>query len=78
MNETVNTALERRRSADAELLDVQCVASMLNCSIRHVYRMTDEGRLPTPVKLGALVRWPRADMMRWIAAGCPRQIGGAQ
>jgi len=43
----------------AALLDVKAVAALLRCSERHVYRMADAGKMPAPVKLGALVRWPR-------------------
>lgn len=53
------------------LLDVQAVAQLLDCSARHVYRLADAGRMPRPVKLGALVRWRRADLDAWLAAGCP-------
>jgi excisionase family DNA binding protein len=54
------------------MLTVDDVAGMLNCSIRTVYRLTDSARMPKPVKLGALVRWPREVIERWIAQGCPR------
>jgi len=57
--------------AVAEMLDVRAVADLLNCSTRHVYRMSDMGRMPRPVKLGALVRWPREQLEGWIAEGCP-------
>ncbi len=55
----------------AKLLDVQAVAELLDCSTRHVYRLSDAGRMPAPVKLGTLVRWPRVAIEDWIAAGCP-------
>jgi len=55
----------------AELLDVRTVAAMLGgCSARHIYRLVDAGRMPAPVKLGALVRWRRAELMAWLADGC--------
>ncbi len=62
------------------LLGVRAVAKMLDCSTRHVYRLTDAGRLPSPLKLGALVRWRRADIDNWLAAGCPavRRPGGTR
>ena len=69
--------------ADAEaasaLLDVQQVGALLNCSPRHIYRLADAGKMPAPVKLGALVRWSRAAIEAWIAAGCPscRKAGRA-
>ena len=55
-----------------QLLDVQAVAEMLGCSPRHVYRLSDAGRMPGPVKLGALVRWNSASIREWIQEGCPR------
>ncbi len=54
----------------AQLLDVQSVATMLGCSPRHVYRLSDAGRMPAPVKLGALVRWKAAAIQEWIDDGC--------
>ncbi len=57
--------------APAELLDVGAVATLLDCSRRHVYRLADAGRIPRPVKLGQLVRWRRAALLEWLDAGCP-------
>jgi excisionase family DNA binding protein len=54
----------------AQLMDVRAVASLLACSPRHVYRMTDGGQMPSPVKLGSLVRWSRQAIETWIAGGC--------
>lgn len=54
----------------AALLDVRAVAALLDCSARHVYRLADAGRMPSPLKLGALIRWRRADLDTWIAGGC--------
>jgi excisionase family DNA binding protein len=53
-----------------ELLDVRAVARLLGCSTRHVYRLADAGRMPPPLKLGALVRWPRRSVQEWIDGGC--------
>ena len=53
------------------LMDIQEVATLLKCSIRHIYRLIDTGRIPRPVKLGALVRWRRSVMETWLADGCP-------
>ena len=54
------------------MLTVHDVAGMLHCSARSVYRLADSGHMPRPVKLGALVRWPRERIENWIAQGCPR------
>jgi len=53
------------------LVDVLLVAEMLDCSTRHVYRLSDAGKMPRPVKLGSLVRWDRTKIESWITAGCP-------
>ncbi len=62
------------------LIDVCRVASLLGCSPRHVYRLSDAGRMPPPYRLGALVRWSRPDVESWVAAGCKpvRSNGGAR
>ncbi|HBO44981.1 MAG TPA: hypothetical protein DD670_13840 [Planctomycetaceae bacterium] len=54
-----------------ELIDTKEVARMLGLSPRTVWRFNDAGRLPKPVKLGTLVRWPRKQIEAWLAAGCP-------
>ena len=67
----MTTALVSAPTPAAQLLDVQAVAEMLGCSTRTVYRLSDAGRMPAPVKLGTLVRWNRSAVDEWIAAGCP-------
>ena len=53
------------------LLDVGEVSRLFGCSARHIYRLSDAGRMPAPVKLGALVRWNRSAIESWIDQGCP-------
>ena len=60
-----------KQAIQAVLIDVEEVARILDCSTRHVYRLADAGRIPRPVKLGALVRWNRDSILGWIAEGCP-------
>jgi excisionase family DNA binding protein len=79
-NSLINVTGERIAGLDrapAEMLDVRAVAALLQCSSRHVYRLSDSGKMPRPIKLGALVRWSRSAVLAWIAAGCPRTDGGA-
>ena len=54
-----------------QFLNVKQVAELLSCSPRHVYRLSDAGRMPPKLKLGALVRWNRELLDEWIASGCP-------
>jgi excisionase family DNA binding protein len=56
--------------APVAMLDVRAVARILACSTRHVYRLSDAGRMPAPLRLGSLVRWPRQSIEAWIAGGC--------
>lgn len=65
------TTLTTPAAAPAKLLDVEHVADMLGCSRRHVYRLSDAGKMPAPVRLGSLVRWNRSVLEDWLAAGCP-------
>jgi len=53
------------------LLTVKEVAEMLGLSERTVYRLTDMGKMPRPVKIGAAVRWRRSELDTWIEDGCP-------
>jgi len=53
---------------DRLLLAVDDVARLLSCSRRNIYRLSDSGALPRPVKLGRLTRWRREDIERWVAA----------
>ncbi len=67
MNET---AVSPPLDSPATLIDVGQVASLMRCSPRTVYRLSDAGRMPAPVRLGSLVRWRRGDVEAWIAGGC--------
>jgi excisionase family DNA binding protein len=65
------TTLPTTDTPAAALLDVRAVAALLDCSPRHVYRLAHAGRMPPPLRIGALVRWRRADLDTWLVAGCP-------
>ena len=52
-------------------LAVEEIAALLQVSIRTVWRLRSEGRIPAPVKLRGSVRWNTAVFRRWIAEGCP-------
>lgn len=53
------------------MMSVDDVATELHCSVRHVRRLADSGRMPKPIKLGSLLRWPRVVIENWIANNCP-------
>ena len=76
MNSTYQATLQAnmQTTINAEtspaLLSVKQVAVMLGCSPRQVYRLADAGKMPRPIKLGALVRWIRSTLDTWIFDGC--------
>jgi excisionase family DNA binding protein len=53
------------------LIDVERIADLLHCSTRHVQRLAADGRMPAPIRIGSLRRWPRATIEKWIEEGCP-------
>lgn len=58
---------------DAELLlDVKTAAKLLAISSDHLRRLSDSGQAPQPMRLGRAVRYRRAELEQWVAAGCPR------
>ncbi len=63
----------RADTLDSEsiLLTIRDVAALFRCSPRHVRRMTDDRLMPPPLALGALVRWPRSVIEKWVEEGCP-------
>ena len=71
--------MQEQSKGPSRLLTVEAVASMLDVSKRTVYRLSDAGRMPRPVKLGGAVRWDGTAISSWIAAGCPKvDKGGNQ
>ena len=57
----------------ARLLSIDEVGALLGCHRRTVHRLHISGKLPSPVKLSRLVRWPEHAIKQWIKQGCPEQ-----
>jgi len=55
-----------------ELLSAAESAEMAGVAKRSWWRYVSSGKAPAPVRLGGAVRWRRAELAEWIAAGCPR------
>ncbi len=61
------------------LIDAREVAQLMGVSLSHVRRLADRGALPSPRKVGRLIRWSRREIEEWIAGGCPStRRGGAR
>lgn len=52
-------------------LSAEEVADVLGISRSHVFRLASSGRLPRSLRLGRAVRWDRATLEAWLAAGAP-------
>jgi len=74
----MTAALQPDNATGRKLGDVNVVSFKCACSPRHIYRLADAGRMPSPIRLGSLVRWDLDEIDRWIAAGCPscRKLNG--
>lgn len=54
------------------LIDAAELARMLSVSKPSIWRWKEAGKLPPAITLTAqCVRWRRADIDSWLAAGCP-------
>jgi excisionase family DNA binding protein len=62
-------------AASPLLLNSREVADLIGASPRTIVRLADSGRMPRPIKVGALTRWRRSELDAWIARGCPRVEG---
>jgi len=60
-----------RAAAAPLLLTASDVAGLLAVSLRTVRRLDMTGRLPAPLLIGRAVRWRRAEITSWLAAGAP-------
>jgi excisionase family DNA binding protein len=47
------------------------VARILGISVRHVWTLLAQERLPRPIRLGRSVRWNIEELRAWLAAGAP-------
>lgn len=65
----MNSAIE------TELLTTREAATLAGVGERTWWRWTRSGLAPAPLKIGigprAAVRFRRAELLEWIAAGCP-------
>lgn len=57
----------------ARLLSADDLAKRLGVSMRSIRGWDASGRIPEPIRVGRLVRWPSDEIDDWIAARCPRR-----
>lgn len=61
-----------------ELLSASDAARMSGVGKRSWWRYVTTGKAPLPVRIGGAVRWRRAELVAWIAAGCPANRSGGE
>jgi len=58
------------------LLDYKAVCQLLSIRPTHFFDLRASGKFPVKsVRLGRSVRYPRAEIERWVEAGCPVRWG---
>lgn len=62
---------DRSISQGPELLTTRKAAELLGIGERTLWRYANSGRAPAPIRVGSAVRYRRAELLEWIAAGCP-------
>ena len=55
------------------LLGAAAVGRLLGVSLRQVWSLHQIGSIPLPLKLRGRTLWSRAEIERWIEAGCPKR-----
>lgn len=53
------------------LLTKKQMAELLSRSVRTIYRLESQGKLPSSVSLGAQRLWVLDEVLKWITAACP-------
>ncbi len=55
---------------DPPLLTKHDMAKLLRRTVRTIYRLESQGRLPESVNIGTQRVWVREEIMHWIQDGC--------
>jgi predicted DNA-binding transcriptional regulator AlpA len=58
-------------AAQRVLLDAEQVGALLAISVRHVWSLHSQGKLPSPLRLGKATRWRESELLQWLENGAP-------
>jgi predicted DNA-binding transcriptional regulator AlpA len=62
---------EVKNNFEPTLVTAKEVASILQVSIRTLWRLRSARQLPSPIRIGNAVRWRIEEIRNWIARDCP-------
>lgn len=73
MSQTKSKPTRGPAAATAEplLIDRAELSRLLGRAVASIDRDEAAGRVPRAVRLGASKKWSRAEIVAWVAAGCP-------
>ena len=69
-----NAVVQKDGENATALLDVKEASRLCSISAPMLYKLNAAGSMPAPIRIGALMRWRRKEILKWISAGCP--MGG--
>ena len=72
---TVAHELHNEIPGNERLVTVDEVAERLAVSTRSIWRLVSARKIVLPIKVGGATRWREAELIRWMAAGCPPLSG---
>ncbi|HEG43600.1 MAG TPA: DNA-binding protein [Phycisphaerales bacterium] len=68
---SISIFLKGTEMVNQQLVDVKKLAEVLSVSIRQVFRLKAENKIPAPMKIGGSIRWKRSEIERWMEWDCP-------
>lgn len=54
-----------------KLMRAKALVRCLSVSVRQTHRLNRAGLLPTPLRIGGVVRWREDEISRWLQCGAP-------
>ncbi len=66
-----NQETPANREGESAMMDAREAAKLCSFSESMLYKLNRAGKMPPPIRIGALLRWKRSDVVRWIEEGCP-------
>lgn len=63
--------MEQKTAVEPATYTLTDLSVLLQCSLRHVYKMDADARIPAPLRFGRRSRWVKREFHAWLEAGAP-------